>query len=117
MVLVKNNSFKILILITTVLLFFIISIWSYIQAEISTAIFSSEISNITSLCNSSNKNNNLKYYKIVNYNKSVQTATIYCIYEDSSLNVKLDLNKSDDWRIVFATKLNKEKSYYWPIYI
>lgn len=101
------------------LFIFMGSIFSYAQVELNTYFFSREITEANSLCKSnlqSGDNTDFKYFKILSYNKGLETASIYCIFSDSGSNSRLDINKTAQWRVVFSTKINQERNWYWPLY-
>ena len=94
------------------------SIFGYIQVELSTYLFSNNIPVAEKLCqdNSQVSSAELKYFKILYYNKGLETLSMYCIFTNSNLNLRLDINKNKEWRVVFASQLNKERNWYWPLY-
>jgi len=100
-----------------IIIFFLLLIWSYIQTEIVTWAYAGQVSNIEKLCLDSSEKSNLKFYKILWYDKGLESATVYCIYDQSEKNTRLEINKNEEWRINYSTKLNKERNLYWPIYV
>lgn len=100
-----------------VILFLLLFIWSYVQTEITTWAYANQISNLEQLCLDSAEKSNLKFYKILWYNKGLESATVYCIYDQPEKNTRLEINKNLEWRINYSTKLNKERNLYWPIYV
>jgi hypothetical protein len=112
----KHLSFYISIIFVAMILW---SVFSYIQVEMNTYLFSSEIGQAESLCKNnlqSSDTSDLKYFKILNYNKGLETASIYCIFNNSDSNLQLDINKNLQWRVIFSSKLNRERGWYWPLY-
>ena len=98
-------------------LFLVILIFGYVATEINTNLYAKEISNVDELCQTE-KNPDLKYIKVLKYEKSAKRAEIYCIYEDSNKNLDLDMSYRDGkWQAYLTTKLNKDRNFYWPVYV
>lgn len=115
---IKSSSIKPVLACCILGLLIITAAWSYVQAELNPIFSVNEASEIGKICNQPEYT--LKFFKVTNYDKGLQKATVFCIYEQSNQNRRLDLNKNDKnggWRVVFSSQLNKERSWYWPIYI
>jgi hypothetical protein len=103
--------------ILLVLIFVGSSIFSYITAELNTNLYLASIDNVAELC-STESNPDFKYLKIISYEKALRKAKVYCIYKDSDKNLELELNYGrSKWQAYLTTKLNKERNFYWPIYL
>jgi hypothetical protein len=96
--------------------------FGYIQAEYLTGKYKGELK-AESFCqnfefnNPSQINFELKFFKITALDETRGKATIYCFYSEANFNVMLELEKGNQWRIVFSKLLNKEGGIYWPFYI
>ena len=110
------HKFERLILWFVLTMFSILCVFSYLQTELTTKYYLSEIANWTELCNLSS-NSDFKYIKVLEFEKSKGFARIFCLYKDGSKNVELDLNKIKIWTVIKTTKLNAEGNLYWPIYL
>jgi TusA-related sulfurtransferase len=89
-------------------------LFSYIKAEILTTTTASEF-DIPEICNNFE---NLKFYKITDFQSVRGVAEIQCIYKESSNNQEVKMNRSNNkWKVVFREKLNRERKIYWPIYL
>jgi hypothetical protein len=91
--------------------------WVYIQAEILT--YTSDI-NGSDIC----KSNNLKYFKILSFDKIVGKSEILCIRENLSqstylkLNlIKTDYGRKQSWEIIYTQNIYENNSIFWPIYV
>jgi hypothetical protein len=113
----KSNSLWPYLNTLAIIFFLCLFLWSYLQTEISTWAYANQINNIEQLCLDSSEKSTLKFYKILWYNKSLESAAVYCIYDQQEKNSRLEISKNQEWRITYSTKLNKERSLYWPIYI
>lgn len=110
-----KNHFFLLFWITGFILFYI-SVLSYIQTEILTSSYLSQIQNSQDLCKT-DQNADLKFIKLVSFEKSKKNGRIFCIYGDSSKNIQVDVYYNrDNWYPSFTKKLNRERNFYWPIY-
>lgn len=66
------------------------------------------------------KDSDLKFIKVVSFNRAYRTASVYCIYQNSELNTQYNLenqNENNGWHVVYSYKLNKKSNFYWPFYI
>ncbi len=100
-----------------IILLFSSLIFAYIRAETATNLYLKEIKNISELCETA-ENPDFKYAKVINYEKALTKAKVYCIYEDSSKNLELNLILEEDkGRIYLIKKINKDRNLYWPVYI
>jgi hypothetical protein len=89
--------------------------YGYLNTEILTTIRLQEFDYIL-LCKEPDKD--LKFAKVIKYEKYRNTARLLCVYSDYSQNQYLDLNfKSDIWIIVSKEKVNTRYNFYWPIYL
>lgn len=100
--------------------------FGYIRTEINTQTSPIELTG-GRFCNNSEVNSNqedvlqentqLKYTKVIEYNNLKGTARIFCIYQDSSLNQELQLNRNNEnWKVLYQQKLNQDGRLYFPIY-
>ena len=105
-------------LLLWIIFFFLVlrMVFSYINTEIRTNLYLSQITNINELCQV-DKNPDFKYARILRLERAFNDASIYCIYEDYTKNVRLDLNyRREKWEVYLTTRLNKDSNLYWPIY-
>jgi hypothetical protein len=110
-----NYMFKFFFVIVAVI-FFVGAIAAYAQTEIQTFLHKQDIDS-QKLCKVG-KSSNLKYSKIIDYQRYRKSSSIFCIFSDSQENSRLTLNLiGDDWQIVTNEKLNQERAFYWPIYL
>ncbi|MEM1312735.1 MAG: hypothetical protein AAGF07_04705 [Patescibacteria group bacterium] len=101
----------------TVFIFIGFLIFSYITAELNTRMYADQFDNLDLLC-STDVNEDFKYLKVISYEKAFNRASVYCVYEDSSKNLRLDLNyRESEWQVYLTTRLNKKRNLYWPIYL
>jgi hypothetical protein len=92
----------------------ILIISSYVQAEVTNKLYSKEI-NGGVLC--PNKTSNLRYFKVIKYEKYRNSAVMLCMYEDRKLNVETVLSYTDKWEVIRTNKLFTKGGWYWPIYL
>ncbi len=114
----KKNSinFTHLVGLSLLVIVFFFLLFSYIQAEWLTSLYLPQISNSTKLCHEV-KMSELKYIRVTNFEKYKRQAKIYCVYEQTAINVILDLALVDNiWRVYSAHEINQPKSLIWPIY-
>jgi hypothetical protein len=88
---------------------------SYVQVELETRIYSGDIEGINSLCEK--KDQELKYFKIVKYEKEKKTLLMQCIYKNGKENTEISAGFSSKWSVFKTTKLNQKSGFYWPIFI
>jgi hypothetical protein len=89
---------------------------SYIKSEALTNIYSSQIGEINTLCEQ--KDSDLKYYKIINYEKRRKELVLQCVYVDGHQNSEITANLSGEKWVKFrANKLNEKGGFYWPVYL
>ncbi len=114
---ISNKYFSFYIPLFLILLF-TWSIFGYVQVELNTYLFAKNIPTVEKLCkdNSLEADAEFRYFKILFYNKGLETSSVYCIFTNSDLNLRLDINKNKEWRVVFTSQLNKDRSWYWPLY-
>jgi|LakMenEpi03Aug12_release.lakeMendotaPanAssembly.Ray.scaffolds.fasta_scaffold41602_3 hypothetical protein len=88
--------------------------YSYFWSETITFFYSKDL-NLKEIC----PQEDFKFGKIIDYQKYKNTASVYCIYTDSSKNIELDLNfQNNRWQIIKRVLLNSQKGQlYWPIYL
>lgn len=88
--------------------------YSYLWSETVTFLYSKDL-NLKEICSQED----FKFGKIIDYQKYKNTASVYCIYTDSSKNIQLDLNfQNNNWQVIKRILLNSEKGkLYWPIYL
>lgn len=88
--------------------------FSYLWSETVTFLYSKDL-NLKEICSQED----FKFGKIIDYQKYKNTASVYCIYTDSSKNIRLDLNfQNNNWQVIKRILLNSEKGQlYWPIYL
>jgi len=102
-----------------ILTFFLVTFnlgFSYVETEINTNLSLNEFNNLEELC--PKKDLDFKYAKVVTFEKARRFSRIYCIYEDPSKNVQLDMNHTGGkWQPYFRQNLNQDRNIYWPIYI
>jgi hypothetical protein len=88
----------------------------YVKAEMLTSIYTSQISDIDSLCQK--KDANLKYFKIMQYEKQRKDLVLHCVYEDGHQNSETTANLiGQKWEKVRVNKLSERAGLYWPIYL
>jgi hypothetical protein len=85
------------------------------QAEFYTTYATSDLGDLKSICLNTQPGN-LKYFKILRYEKYRGYAQIICVYDKAEDNVLLTLNKTRQWEVITGKKLNQDRSFYWPIY-
>jgi hypothetical protein len=95
---------------------FIVLCFSYVSTEITTSLYQQEITNWPELCKVKD-NPDFKYIKLVKYIKYKKEARMYCIYEDSTKNVSLDINYTRGWQVILSQKMSEDGSLYWPVYV
>jgi hypothetical protein len=96
---------------------FVFLTFGYISTELNTYLYASQITNVDELC-STYQNQDFKYVKVLQYEKSINQAEIYCIYGDSNKNIDIDMSfEGGKWQPYLTLKLNKNRNFYWPIYI
>jgi len=91
-------------------------IFPYLETELKTFLFSSEIPNLAKTCESYSTSR-LKYIKLLKYNRPLKKAKVYCLFEDTSENLSLDMVYQNSWKVIYTKKINSEKNFYWPVYI
>jgi hypothetical protein len=92
----------------------ILIIGSYVQAEITNKFYAKEIDGFI-LC--PEKSSELRYYKIIKYEKYRNSAVMLCMYEDRKLNVETVLSFTNQWEVIRTNKLFTKGGWYWPIYL
>jgi hypothetical protein len=92
----------------------ILIIGSYIQAEVTNTLYAKEIDGVE-LC--PEKSSDLRYYKVIKYEKYRNSAVILCMYSDRKLNVETVLSYTDQWEVIRTNKLFTKGGWYWPIYL
>ena len=89
---------------------------SYIKSEALTNIYNSQIVDIDILCEQ--KGSELKYYKIINYEKRRKELALQCVYIDRHQNSEIIANLiGEKWVKVRVNKLNEVGGFYWPVYL
>jgi hypothetical protein len=75
------------------------------------------------ICKNSNMTD-IKYFKILSYNKLVGTAEMICVREKQNettyhkLNlVKSDFDRKENWKIIYTQKVYEDGGFFWPVYI
>lgn len=111
-----SQYFKIFFLWFSIAIICIFLFSSYIKSEVLTNIYASQIHSINTLCQ--RKNSDLKYYKIISYEKRRRELIIQCVYQEGLYNSEVIANMiGDKWEQVRVNKLNEKGGLYWPIYI
>ncbi|NJK70895.1 MAG: hypothetical protein HC932_01355 [Thermales bacterium] len=112
----KNSSISFLglLLLFGLTLLFIFAIFTYILVETRTNLYLDEIRDVQVLC--SNKLSDLKFVKVLDYNRYKKYSKVYCGYFRAEDNRLLELNYTSEWKIVLDIQVNKEGALYWPIY-
>lgn len=89
---------------------------SYIQTESLTRLYRDQISSVDTLCPT--KSSDLKFLKIIAYDKSRKELILQCIYKDGHQNSEVVANLiSGKWTQVRVNRLNERGGLYWPIYL
>ncbi|GAB4143999.1 MAG: hypothetical protein OHK0017_02060 [Patescibacteria group bacterium] len=104
------------VILAGVMITFIVALWAYVQTEVLTSTV--EFDPIP-FCGE-----DLKYYKLLNYDERAGRAEILCIKNqpsDSKIH-QLSLSKigtgfRTQWTIVYSRPAYPEKSFTWPIYL
>jgi hypothetical protein len=92
-------------------------LWPYIEAEYYTKNFSNLI-NPTSVCTENFTNINLKFTKIIKLERYRGFAKIFCFSFDPLKSVEAEIvERQKGWQVVFSEKLNKNRNFYWPMYV
>jgi|GEM_PF-1978495 len=110
---VRRRDFWLTIL---TLIFLVWIFYPYLQTEVLTSLYNKDLP-VERICRESNPNTKLRYTKIIEYEKPSSQAKVYCLYEDTSQNTVLRLNQTKDWQAYLTLRLNKDRSFYWPMYI
>ena len=91
--------------------------WSYFQTEVLT--ISTNIDG-GKIC----QTQDLKYFKITNYDGAIGQAQILCIRFDENqstfhkLNlIKTNYNQNQNWEIIFTQKIYIDGGLFWPLYL
>jgi hypothetical protein len=88
----------------------------YLQTEILTNAYSPEIPEISALC--AKRETELKYFKIIKYEKSRKELLLQCVYMEKLENSEIIANLiGEKWVKVRVNKLNEKGGLYWPIYL
>jgi hypothetical protein len=90
--------------------------YPYVQTEILTSLYNKDLP-IQKICTDNNPLGQLRYSKIIEYEKSSGQARVYCLYADSKQNTSLRLTQTKDWQVYLTLRLNKDRNFYWPMYI
>jgi hypothetical protein len=89
--------------------------YPYIQAETLSIIQNSQFDK-DKICKVST-NSDFRYIKIVNYERQKNTATLYCLYENTTKNSIVTLyNSNEGWLVEYTRNYKKDIGFYWPIY-
>jgi hypothetical protein len=111
-----SQYYKIFFLWLLSAIVFIFFFSSYVKTEVMTSIYSNQILEIDNLC--IQKDTDLKYYKIINYEKRRKELILHCIYQDSHKNSEITANIiGEKWVKVRVNKLNEKGGFYWPVYL
>ena len=90
-------------------------LYGYLSVEILTSLRKNDV-NGRQLCE--NSETELKYFKVINYEKFKNSAKVMCIYKDNAKNQYLELNfKGQSWTVISKEKINTKDNFYWPIYL
>ena len=91
--------------------------WTYIQAEILT--YTSGIDG-QEIC----KPDNLKYFKVLNFDGIVGKAELICVRENLSQStflkiniIKTDYGRKQNWEVNYTQNIYQDGSFFWPFYI
>jgi hypothetical protein len=109
----QRNKFRNLFLIIFGAILVIVIIGSYVQVEITNKLYSKEI-NGTILC--PKKSSELRYYKLMKYEKYRNSAVMLCMYQERANNVEIVLSYTEKWEVIRTNKLFTKGGWYWPIY-